>query len=165
MRTPFTPRSPFIASPSPSNLPWTAEREAAHVDDEEQEHRLRGSIRAALSVTLFAALLLSLAEAAPYLSMSHAWAPALTFVGSVAGILAAVLTHVAVGSSAFPKAWSLFMPGRGGLRFVALQVVAWTLTVAGMLLPMVPFCMWCLTGQVCCWQPPVGSRIKPTTLV
>jgi hypothetical protein len=120
------------------------------VDDEEREHRLRGRIRAALSLTLFAVLLLSLAEAAPYLSTSHAWVPALTLVGSVTGIGAAVLTHVAVGSSAFPKAWSIFMPGRGGLRFVALQVVAWSLTVAGMLLPMMPFCMWCLTGQVCC---------------
>eukprot|EP00045_Choanoeca_perplexa_P014131 m.164445 g.164445 ORF g.164445 m.164445 type:complete len:746 (-) comp16579_c0_seq1:931-3168(-) len=62
----------------------------------------------------------------------------LTFLGMLASVAGIVLTYSVLGQLAFPSVWRFFQPLQGGVRFVALQIAAWTIFFFCLLLPMVP---------------------------
>lgn len=59
--------------------------------------------------------------------------------GVVLAAYAIVNTYATAGREAFPKDWQWFQPLKGGVRFVALQIAAWTTFFFFIMLPLSPF--------------------------
>lgn len=137
---------PVPPSPVPRRELANEERDTA------RESSVAKGIRRAVALTMTAIVVLIAGERANSFATPAAWTtwvPWLSATGAVVGALAILSTHVMVGRAAFPNAWRLFQPGEGGACFVALQMMAWTLSVVSFLLPTAPFIVWWIRGKVC----------------